>query len=127
MSEKTVAEQQAKAVFTAPSIMYGQYAAVSAANGPIVLTIPPPGDTSTPRPRNTLTYVHWSYDDDPTGGTLTITDGTVTEIIHITNGGPGFLPFEGVAFAENAAVTFTLSAGGGTVIGALALIGVRSF
>lgn len=126
MTQKTIAEQQAKAVYIAPSI-FASHQAVNGTNVPLVIEIGSPGATSPPMPRNTLTFVHWSYSDDPTNATLTITDGVVTETIYITTGGPGFLPFEGVAFAENAVVRFTLSPGGAGINSSLALIGVRNF
>ena len=64
----------------------------------------------------------WSYDADPTGGALTIADDVGNNMsVDITTGGPGFLPLP-VLSTEGDAVTITLAAGGGTVVGKLTVI-----
>lgn len=68
---------------------------------------------------NVVGGVYWSYDGDPTGGSLTITDGgTQVFKVDITGKGPGFLPFDPpIKGAANAAVVATLAAGGDGVSG----------
>ncbi len=62
--------------------------------------------------------VQWSYNGAPTGGRLTMTDGTDTWDIDITAAGPGgYAPLWGGA--EGAQVTITLAAGGSGVTGKL--------
>ena len=72
-----------------------------------------------------ITGVAWSYDDDPTGGNLNITDGGASVFqIDITKGGPGFIPFDApVEFATNSQVIVTLAAGGAGVSGIVNLLG----
>lgn len=115
-----IGQQDAKYVYQAPAEFHGRHAQ-NGTNAPLILTIAPPGAPF----RNAFNYVHWSFDATPTA-TLTITDGSVTEIIYITNSGPGFLPFEGVAFALNAAVTITLTAGGAGINSGVAIVGARA-
>jgi len=116
-----IGEQDAKYVYQAPSEYFGRHA-ISGNNILLTLTIAAPGRADL---RNAFNYIHWSYDGAPTDGTLTITSGDLTETMFITSGGVGFLPFEGVAFAENTVVTVTLSAGGSGVSGSVAIIGAR--
>ncbi len=106
--------------FRAPSIMLGRHASAGADGQAAIVTIAAQAGL-----RNTATYLLWSYDAAPTNGQITITDGEVTITLYVTSAGPGFIPLEGVAFAENTAVTATLSSGGAAVQGSLALIGVR--
>jgi hypothetical protein len=67
-----------------------------------------------------LALVAWSYDADPTAGSLTIEDGAGTTVfkVDITAGGPGFFafspPLKGTA---NTALVATLAAGGAGVSG----------
>ena len=72
---------------------------------------------------NVVGGIYWSYDDDPTGGGITIKDGATTVFsISITSGGTGFLPFTPpIRVSDNAALVVTLAAGGGTVVGKLSL------
>lgn len=73
----------------------------------------------------TVGMVRWSYDAEPTGGGITISDGTTAESYPITAAGPGFLPFDPPAqFKDNGAVTITLAAPGGSVVGK---VGVSAF
>jgi hypothetical protein len=115
-----IGEQNAKYVYQAPSEYFGRHT-ISGEDQLLTLTIAAPlGEL-----RNSFNYLHWSYDGNPTNGVLTITSGDVTETMYITSGGVGFLPFEGVAFARNTAVTVTLTAGGSGVNGSIAIIGAR--
>ena len=117
---KLIDEQNAKAVYVAHSPLPGRNA-LSGENALLTITL-----AAEPRPsRPSFDYVHWSYDAAPTGGILTVSDGDWTETIYITSGGPGFLPFDGGSFRENADVTITLTAGGAGVNGSLAVIGAR--
>jgi hypothetical protein len=67
-----------------------------------------------------LALVAWSYDGDPTAGSLTIVDGAGTTVFKadITAAGPGFFPFlpplKGTA---NTALVATLAAGGSGISG----------
>ncbi len=117
---KIPGEDTQRLTFTAPSILHGRHAQSGTDNGPVTVTV-----AAQVGQRTAMTYLLWSYDVAPTGGQITITDSTVTITLFVTSAGPGFIPLEGVAFAENAAVTATLTAGGAGVIGSLALIGVR--
>ncbi len=114
-------EEIAQPVYQAKSEFQSRHAQEGINNAPVVVNVA----ASAGGGHVSFSFVHWSYDADPTGGLLTITSGDLTYTMHITSGGPGFLPFEGVAFPANTAVTATLAAGGGTVEGSLALIGVR--
>jgi hypothetical protein len=73
---------------------------------------------------NVLAMAAWSYDDDPTGGSLTIEDGSGTTVfkVDITSKGPGFIPFtpplKGTA---NTALIATLAAGGAGISGIVSL------
>ena len=68
---------------------------------------------------NVLGGVYWSYSGDPSGGSLTITDGGSTVFkVDITKGGPGFFPFNPLLTGgDNAAVVATLAAGGSSISG----------
>ncbi len=69
--------------------------------------------------RHVIHKIVWSYNGDPTGGRITITDGGVTVFdINITKGGPGSLHMS-TPFAVNSAVVVTLAAGGSGVTGKL--------
>ena len=68
---------------------------------------------------NVLAGVYWSYDADPTGGGIVITDdGNNRFSVDITRGGPGFLPFDPpIKGTANKVVVVTLASGAGTVVG----------
>lgn len=68
----------------------------------------------------------WSYSATPTNGKLTITSGAVTVLeVDCPSAGPGFLLLEGFgSLVKGDAVAATLAAGGGTVVGKVALSGV---
>ncbi len=67
-----------------------------------------------------ISQVVYSYDADPTGGSLTITDGTYTVVVDITTTGPGSLYFpREFASSLGSAITVTLAAGGAGVTGKL--------
>lgn len=70
--------------------------------------------------KNVLGMVAWSYTDDPTGGSLTIEDGSGTTVfkVEITTGGPGYIPFTPpLAGSDNTAMVVTLAAGGASIGG----------
>lgn len=74
--------------------------------------------------RHVIDTVYWSYDAAPTGGKLTVTNGTITLEWDITAAGPGYLPLrmaddEGFDGGVNTAVTITLTAGGAGIAGKL--------
>lgn len=66
-----------------------------------------------------ISQLSWSYDDDPTGGSLAITDaGTQVFKVDITKGGPGKFEWRpAMRFSTNAAVVITLAAGGAGIAG----------
>jgi len=71
---------------------------------------------------NVIREICWSYDDDPTGGMITIyDDGLIVGGFDITAGGPGFVPFSnGLANAvANKTMSVELAAAGGTIVGKL--------
>ena len=68
--------------------------------------------------------IFWSYDADPTGGSIKVEDVSGTVVLGplpITSAGPGFLQFDPpiVSSLANKAMIITLAAGGGTVQGVL--------
>jgi hypothetical protein len=72
---------------------------------------------------NVLAMVAWSYDGDPTAGSLIIADGASTVFkVDITTRGPGFFqfipPLKGTA---NTALVATLAAGGAGISGIVSL------
>lgn len=118
---KLTGEASQKYTFVAPSILHGRHAQVGADNEIVTVTV-----AAQVGQRTAMTYLLWSYDEAPTGGQITITDDEVTITLFVTDAGPGFIPLESVAFAENAAVVATLTSGGAAIAGSLALLGVRS-
>lgn len=72
-----------------------------------------------PTKRHVITGVAWSYSAAPTGGSLTIADGATTiHQVAITAAGPGSIEFpRPIAGEINTAMTVTLAAGSGTVVG----------
>jgi hypothetical protein len=81
-----------------------------------VVTLPGVGGQSW-----TIAGIYWSYDDDPTGGQLTLDIGGVTAFTeYITDGGPGFFPFTPpLQVTAGAAVVITLAAGGAGISGSV--------
>lgn len=77
------------------------------------------------RGAHVISGVAWSYDADPTGGSLTITDGgSAIFKVAITNKGPGFIPFEVPKKAtSNSALVITLAAGGSGITGVVNALG----
>lgn len=98
------------------------YLAISGSNAAGVISLPaPPAGYAW-----LLTGIYWSYSDTPTGGNLTVNDGSDQFDIDITTSGPGFVMFNtGFIFATSQAVTITIHAGGGSVVGKVGLIGAR--
>lgn len=92
-----------------------------ASNTAAVITYAAPGAGF----RHVLSGVAWSYDADPTAGSLTITDGGNTIFkIAVTNKGPGFIPFDPPKMAgDNAALVITLAAGGSGITGVVNALG----
>jgi len=79
-----------------------------------------------------LQKIIWSYDGDPTGGSITVTiGGTTVDYFDITSGGPGFMDYSiagngmtglyNTSRTKNEALVVTLAAGGGTVEGSLTI------
>jgi hypothetical protein len=68
-----------------------------------------------------ITGIYFGYDDTPTGGSLTVTDGGSTVFqIPVTAAGAGFIPFDPpLKGTANSEVVVTLAAGGGSVSGAV--------
>ena len=68
---------------------------------------------------NVLAMVAWSYDGDPTAGSLTVKEASTTVFkVDITAAGPGFFQFiPPLKGAANTAISATLSAGGAGVSG----------
>jgi hypothetical protein len=62
--------------------------------------------------------VLFGYDSDPTGGLLTVTDGSKIQKVPVTKGGPGAVNLNYIG-SIGSTVTITLSAGGGAVTGYL--------
>lgn len=87
-----------------------------AANTEALVTIPAtPGGTK-------IRQVEWSYSADPTGGILTIEDGSgvVVKKFYISAGGPGFIEFVGgVEGDNNTALLARLTAGGDGISGSV--------
>jgi len=71
-------------------------------------------------------YIHYSYNGQgPAAGGLQITDGVTLYQMDITAAGVAWLPFDTTRWAQGAAVTITLLAGGIGVMGRLAVLGAR--
>lgn len=94
----------------------------SNAGAAVAITLPAPGAGYCTR----FDYIHFGYDDDPTGGMITVTDGITTQRIPVTQSGPGFLPFDTTRWYENRVVTITLAGGGGAIVGYITVHGVRA-
>jgi len=69
----------------------------------------------------------WSYDDNPTGGNLSITNGGTTAFsIDITRGGAGIIVYQQPQRADDGAeVVVTLAAGGAGITGKVNVLGAR--
>jgi len=74
--------------------------------------------------RHVLGLLTWSYDDDPTGGSLTFQHGVTTLFkVDITSGGPGFFQFNPPILGDDGvSMTFTLTAGGAGISGIVSVI-----
>ena len=85
-------------------------------NTAAVLTIPA-GDV--------ISGIAWSYSAAPTGGALTVANGTTTVFsVEITAGGPGFFTFDPPLIGSpGSSLTITLAAGGSGISGKLNLLG----
>ncbi|MGV3720084.1 MAG: hypothetical protein ACO1SX_04160 [Actinomycetota bacterium] len=69
---------------------------------------------------NVISGVAWSYDGDPTGGSLMIENGAGSTVFHVavTSKGPGFFVFpQPKKGSANTAMIITLAAGGSGVTG----------
>lgn len=71
-----------------------------------------------------INQIRWSYSAVPTMATLIIswtdpTAGALSETYYVSAGGPGFLLFENQNFPVGVAVTLTLLAGGGGILGSI--------
>ena len=64
-----------------------------------------------------ISQVIWSYNSAPTGGAITIADGTTTLSWDVTAAGPGSVTFTPpLAFAVGANVTVTIADPGGAIV-----------
>lgn len=92
---------------------------VPAANTAAIVSYP-----ATPTVYHVIGGVAWSYDDDPTGGRLTIVmNGSTVLDLDITTGGPGFIPFDPPKrFGVGDAVSVTLAAGGVGIQGKVSVL-----
>ena len=67
-----------------------------------------------------VSQVIWSYSSAPTGGAVTIADGTTTLSWDVTAAGPGSVSFTPpLAFAVGATVTVTVADPGGAIVSKL--------
>lgn len=72
-----------------------------------------------------ISGIAWSYDTDPTGGSLKIEDGAGTTVfqVGITSKGPGFFTFpQPKKGTTNTAMIITLAAGGASVTGKVSML-----
>lgn len=90
----------------------------SGSNAAVALTFTGVQSTS-----NYLTWLVWSYSNDPTGGKLTIAYGSKTIEFDITKGGPGSMFLPDIASGSNTTITVTLAAGGSGIVGKLSILG----
>lgn len=108
-------------IYATRATMAARHCKVSSVGGHAVVTIGAPGVGWCVA----FESIHWSYDSSQiAGGRLTITDGITTYRIDITAGGHSWLPFSLVKWAENSAVTVTLTSGG-AITACLNVMGVR--
>ncbi len=105
-----------KVMATRPSAVAAIAGVAGAAGGAATLGLSAPGAGYA----WTVGMVRWGYDAAPTGGGVTVSDGTTSEAVPITAAGPGFMPYDPpIQFKDNGAVTITLAAPGGSVVGKL--------
>ena len=97
-----------------PQLLLAANGHAPAANTAAVVTL-----AATAARAHVLSQIIWSYDGDPTGGSLTISIGGVAlPSFAITSGGPGFLTFwPPIKGHVNEAIVVTLAAGGAGVTG----------
>jgi hypothetical protein len=114
--EKLYAEEMA----TAPVDCSSSDVHEPAANTAAVVTYAAAAST-----KHVIFGVAWSYDADPTGGSLTITDaGSDVFKVDITSKGPGVFKFPRPkrSAAANTAMVVTLAAGGADVSGVVSVL-----
>jgi hypothetical protein len=117
----TYSEEQEKYVGRVRAEQLGRHCVVSGAGGPAVVTIAAQGAGR----HVTFMWIHWSYDAAQGAGQLTITDSVTNYRLDLPSAGNGYLPFDGVRWAENATVTVTLAAVAGATA-CLNVLGARS-
>jgi hypothetical protein len=90
-----------------------------AANTAAVVTKGAPGEGV----KHVLGGIYWSYNDTPSGGSVSVVDGSTSVFSEgVTSGGPGYFPFQPpMSLTENAQMIVTLAAGGAGVTGRLNL------
>ena len=93
---------------------------VPAANVAAIVAYP-----ATPTVYHILSGIAWSYDAVPVGGNITIVmNGSTVFDLDITQGGPGFFPFDPPKrCAVGDAVSVTLAAGGAGIQGKVSVLG----
>jgi len=75
--------------------------------------------------RHVFSGLSWSYSAAPTGGRMTMGGGGFDYAWDITSGGPGFLPLYEEESDASSAITITLAAAGGVIVGELNVHGHR--
>ena len=99
--------------FVFPACMSASVDQYATAAGAAVVTVTAPTDQKV-----IIDQVIWSYNSAPTGGAVTITDGTITFSWDVTAAGPNAITFSPPqAFLKGANVTVTLAAPGGSIVG----------
>lgn len=98
-----------KATNNIPSACVAQAGVTGSVAGTSVFTFADPGDGFS----IVVGSISWSYSDDPTGGSWTLSDGTTSLSGDVVTGGPGFIIFNPpLKFADSTAVSLTMAAGG---------------
>lgn len=96
-----------------PSACVPQASATSAGGAAATFTFADPGDGYS----IVVGSVSWSYDTTPTGGAITVSDGTTSISHKVSAAGPNSITFNPpLLFADTTAVTVVAAAGGGAVI-----------